>query len=63
MKSLGETLGASAFTERFGAGKTGLRSFSDPVRFDGDFSGLVWLPHVNGQIDIYNSAGTRCEDR
>jgi anti-anti-sigma factor len=55
MKSLGETLGTSAFTERFGAGKIGLRSFSD-VRFDVDRSGAACLLHVSGEIDIYNSA-------
>jgi anti-anti-sigma factor len=55
MKSLGKTLGTSAFTERFGAGKIGLRSFSD-VRFDVDCSGVVCLLRVNGEIDIYNSA-------
>ena len=55
MKSLGETLGASAFTERFGAGKIGLRSFS-AVRFDVECSGSVRLLHVNGEIDIYSSA-------
>jgi anti-anti-sigma factor len=55
MKSLGEPLGASAFTERFGAGKIGLRSFS-AVRFDVERSGSVCLLHVNGEIDIYSSA-------
>jgi anti-anti-sigma factor len=54
MKSLGESLGTSAFTERFGAGKIGLRSFSD-VRFDIDCSGAVCLLHVDGEIDIYSS--------
>jgi anti-anti-sigma factor len=54
MKSLAETLGASAFTERFGAGKIGPQSFS-AVRFDVDCSGPACLLHVNGEIDIYNS--------